>query len=61
MMPTEATPGTAWSRGRIVQSGGPELAHELESKGYDWLRKDYMDEPVNSNGHVGEDTEHDHA
>ena len=47
--------------GRIVQSGGPELAHELESKGYDWLRKDYMDEPVNGNGHVGEDTEHDHA
>lgn len=23
--------------GRIVQSGGPELAFELESKGYDWL------------------------
>lgn len=23
--------------GRIVQSGGPELALELESKGYDWL------------------------
>jgi Fe-S cluster assembly ATP-binding protein len=47
--------------GRIVQSGGPELAHELESKGYDWLRQDYMDEPVNGNGHVGEDTEHDNA
>jgi Fe-S cluster assembly ATP-binding protein len=26
--------------GRIVQSGGPELALELESKGYDWLRTD---------------------
>ena len=26
--------------GRIVQSGGPELAHELEAKGYDWLRED---------------------
>lgn len=26
--------------GRIVQSGGPELAHELEKKGYDWLIKD---------------------
>ena len=26
--------------GRIVQSGGPELAHELEAKGYDWLRQD---------------------
>ncbi|WP_424519312.1 Fe-S cluster assembly ATPase SufC [Rubrivirga sp.] len=23
--------------GRIVRSGGPELAHELEEKGYDWL------------------------
>jgi len=26
------------SEGRIVKSGGPELAHELEAKGYDWLR-----------------------
>lgn len=25
--------------GKIVQSGGPELALELESKGYDWLEK----------------------
>jgi Fe-S cluster assembly ATP-binding protein len=24
--------------GRIVRSGGPELAHELEAQGYDWLR-----------------------
>jgi len=24
--------------GRIVRSGGPDLAHELEAKGYDWLR-----------------------
>jgi len=24
--------------GRIVKSGGPALAHELEAKGYDWLR-----------------------
>ena len=24
--------------GRIVKSGGPELAQELEAKGYDWLR-----------------------
>jgi Fe-S cluster assembly ATP-binding protein len=23
--------------GRIVHSGGPELAHELEARGYDWL------------------------
>jgi len=25
--------------GRIVRSGGPELAHELEEKGYDWVRQ----------------------
>jgi Fe-S cluster assembly ATP-binding protein len=24
--------------GQIVRSGGPELAHELEEKGYDWLK-----------------------
>ncbi|MEZ4871761.1 MAG: Fe-S cluster assembly ATPase SufC [Bdellovibrionales bacterium] len=23
--------------GKIIQTGGPELAHELEKKGYDWL------------------------
>ena len=26
-------------QGRIVESGGPELALELEEKGYDWLRE----------------------
>ena len=26
--------------GRIVRSGGPELALELEEKGYDWIRED---------------------
>ena len=25
--------------GRIVESGGPELAHELEEKGYEWIRE----------------------
>ncbi len=25
--------------GRIVESGGPELAHELEARGYDWVRQ----------------------
>ena len=25
--------------GRIVRSGGPALAHELEEKGYDWIRE----------------------
>lgn len=26
--------------GRIVRSGGPELAEELEAKGYDWIREE---------------------
>ena len=26
-------------QGRIVKSGGPELAQELEAKGYDWIRE----------------------
>ena len=26
--------------GRIVKSGGKELAHELEEKGYDWITKE---------------------
>ncbi len=26
--------------GRIVKSGGPALAHELEAKGYSWLQED---------------------
>ena len=25
--------------GRIVMSGGPELAHEVEAKGYEWVRE----------------------
>ncbi len=28
--------------GRIVKSGGPDLARELEAKGYDWLRAGAM-------------------
>jgi len=28
--------------GRIVKSGGPALAHELEARGYDWLRDGVM-------------------
>lgn len=27
-------------KGRIVKSGGPELAIELEEKGYDWIKKE---------------------
>ena len=30
--------------GKIVQSGGPELALELEEKGYDWLVKTPQEE-----------------
>jgi Fe-S cluster assembly ATP-binding protein len=29
--------------GRIVESGGPELALELEEKGYDWVRTKYAE------------------
>lgn len=32
-------------RGRIVRTGGPELALELEEKGYDWI-KDELEEPA---------------
>jgi len=32
--------------GKIVQSGGPELALELESKGYDWLETSPTEETV---------------
>jgi Fe-S cluster assembly ATP-binding protein len=28
------------ARGRIVKSGGPELARELELRGYDWLQEE---------------------
>jgi Fe-S cluster assembly ATP-binding protein len=28
------------SNGKIVKSGGKELAHELERKGYDWLKQE---------------------
>jgi Fe-S cluster assembly ATP-binding protein len=31
--------------GRIVESGGPELALHLEEQGYDWVREKY-EEPV---------------
>ena len=27
--------------GRIVESGGPELALKLEESGYDWIREKY--------------------
>jgi hypothetical protein len=46
--------------GRLVQSGGPELAQELEQKGYDWLRQDYINEDLNGSADA-EGDEHDHA
>ncbi len=34
-------------QGRIVRSGGPELAMELEARGYEWLRQELgIDEPI---------------
>jgi Fe-S cluster assembly ATP-binding protein len=27
-------------QGRVVKSGGPELAQRLESEGYDWIKKE---------------------
>lgn len=30
--------------GRIVENGGPELVHTLESQGYDWIRAKYPQE-----------------
>jgi Fe-S cluster assembly ATP-binding protein len=42
-------------KGRIVQSGGAELAKELEEKGYDWLRTDFMDDAETG------DTEDEHG
>lgn len=33
-------------RGRIVQTGGPELAHMLEERGYGWVEQEFANEPV---------------
>ena len=35
-------------KGRIVRSGGKELALKLEEKGYDWVREELAGEPVNA-------------
>jgi Fe-S cluster assembly ATP-binding protein len=32
--------------GRIVESGGPDLALQLEEKGYEWVREKYDETPV---------------
>ncbi len=34
-------------RGKIVKSGPKELALELEEKGYDWLRSDWLRTDIN--------------
>ena len=34
--------------GRIVESGGPELALHLEEHGYEWVREKYENEAVAS-------------
>jgi Fe-S cluster assembly ATP-binding protein len=38
-------------QGRIVKSGGPELAERLEAEGYDWIKEELgiVDESVNAN------------
>jgi Fe-S cluster assembly ATP-binding protein len=33
-------------RGRIIRSGGPELAVEIESKGYDWITSELGEEEL---------------
>jgi len=32
--------------GRIVESGGPDLAILLEERGYDWVREKYQVTPT---------------
>ena len=34
------------SKGRIARSGGPELAHELEERGYEWIGKTSEPKPA---------------
>ena len=36
------------ANGRIVTSGGKELALELEEKGYDWLKKEMNDNVISN-------------
>ena len=33
-------PALVLIKGKIVKSGGPELALELEERGYEWLESD---------------------
>jgi Fe-S cluster assembly ATP-binding protein len=43
--------------GRIVANGGPELAEELDVKGYDWLRQTYAPDEVMVGDELAEVTE----
>ena len=36
--------------GRMVKSGGPELAEVLEAKGYDWVKKEALGDAPNGHG-----------
>ena len=36
--------------GRMVKSGGPELAEALEAKGYDWVKKEALGDAPNGHG-----------
>jgi Fe-S cluster assembly ATP-binding protein len=31
--------------GRVVETGGPEMALDLEQRGYDWVREKYENDP----------------
>jgi Fe-S cluster assembly ATP-binding protein len=35
--------------GRIVMTGGPEVAHMLEERGYSWVEQEFGKEPVAEN------------
>ena len=30
-------------QGRIVKTGGPELAHDIQERGYDWIKEDIQE------------------
>jgi len=38
--------------GRMVKSGGPELADVLEERGYDWIKKETLEAAPNGHGEV---------
>jgi Fe-S cluster assembly ATP-binding protein len=38
------------AKGRIVRSGGKELAMELEARGYDWIREEQAEQAAGVRG-----------